>query len=324
MRVFVIAIVIGTSALVATRELSAQRGGGQPLDAASIRAANNRFAGVWKLVSEETRNATGDVVRRGPDGGRVGYIAYDAAGYMGVVLAFSTRPTFAERQAAPPEALEAMRTYNSYWGSFAVDEPHGTVTHQTFGALSPGFSGSNQMRKFTISGNRLTLQPPSAANGDQNTLTWERVNDLPDLTPTHRKLIGFWKLISNEVRDSTGQLLSSNPGQTGFIVYTASGHVMVHMMQPYRRRNVGPSPTPEETMATYRSYTSYFGPYTVNESEKYVVHHLAGALNPGWVGSDFQRYIEFSGKRLVLKPPLSKDRNGKNTQLVITWERLSD
>lgn len=90
MRVFVIAIVIGTSALVATRELSAQRGGGQPLDAASIRAANNRFAGVWKLVSEETRNATGDVVRRGPDGGRVGYIAYDAAGYMGVVLAFST------------------------------------------------------------------------------------------------------------------------------------------------------------------------------------------------------------------------------------------
>ena len=61
--------------------------------------------------------------------------------------------------------------------------------------------------------------------------------------------------------------MSSSPGQTGFIVYTASGHLMVHMMQPYRRRNAGGPPTPEETMAAYRSYTSYFGPYTVNESD---------------------------------------------------------
>ena len=324
MRAFVIASVVAIGALVATSEISAQRGGGPPPDAAAVRAANNRFAGVWKLVSEETRNTSGEVVRRGPDGGRVGYIAYDPVGYMGVVLAYSKRSTFAERQATPPEALEAMRTYNSYWGSFAVDEPHNTVTHQTFGALSPGFSGSNQVRKFTISGNRLTLQPPTATNGDQSTLTWERVPDLPDLTPMHRKLIGFWKLISNEVRDGKGDLVSANPGQTGFIVYTASGHVMVHMMQPYRRRNVGPSPTPEETMATYRSYTSYFGPYSVNESEKYVVHHLAGALSPGWVGSDFQRYVEFSGKRLILRPPPGKDRSGKTVQLMITWERLSD
>ena len=78
-----------------------------------------------------------------------------------------------------------------------------------------------------------------------------------------------------------GELLSSSPGMTGFIVYAASGHVMVHMMYPYRRRNVGPQPTPEETMAAYRGYTSYFGPYTVNESEKYVVHHLVGSINSG-------------------------------------------
>ncbi len=249
MRAFIVAVVIGTAALVSTGEISAQRAGGPPPDAAAVRTANNRFAGVWKLVSEETRDAKGEVVRRPPNAQRTGYIAYDPAGYMGVVLAYSTRATFADRQATPPEALEAMRTYNSYWGSFAVDEPRGTVTHQTFGALSPGFSGSNQVRKFTIAGNRLTLQPPTAANGDQSTLTWERVPDLPDLTPMHRKLIGFWKLISNEVRDSTGGVVSSNPGQTGFIVYTASGHVMVHMMQPYRRRNVGASPTPAETMA---------------------------------------------------------------------------
>ena len=170
--------------------------------------------------------------------------------------------------------------------------------------------------------NRLTLRPPAAANGNQSSLTWERVPDLPNLTPTHRKLIGFWKLISRETRNAKGELLSSSPGQTGFIVYTASGHMMVHMMQPYRRRNAGGSPTPEEAMAAYRSYTSSLGPYTVNESDKYVVHHLAGAINSGPVGTDFQRFVEFSGKRLTLKPPVAKDSLGETVQTTITWERI--
>jgi len=87
---------------------------------------------------------------------------------------------------------------------------------------------------------------------------------------------------------------------------------------------VGPSPTPEETMATYRSYTSYFGPYTVNEPGKFVVHHLASAINSGAIGTDFQRFVEFSGKRLTLKPPVTKDGSGEVVQTTITWERLSD
>jgi hypothetical protein len=331
MRTVVFALVIssfsGISALVATREVSAQRGDSPPPDAAAVRAANNRFAGVWKLVGEETRDANGQIVARGSNASnlaRFGYIVYDPAGYVSVTIARPPQPTFAGRLPTPSEALGALAAYNSYWGSFAVNEPRSIVTHQTFGALSPAFSGTNQERKFTISGNRLTLQPPTAGNGDQRTLTWERVPDLPDLTPTHRKLIGFWKLISFERRNAKSELLSSNPGWTGFIVYTASGHVMVHMMQPYRRRNVGQSPTPEETMAAYRSYTSYFGPYTVNESENYVVHHLAAAINSGVVGTDFQRFLEFSGKRLTLKPPATKDANGETVQTRITWERLSD
>ena len=113
---------------------------------------------------------------------------------------------------------------------------------------------------------------------------------------------------------------------TGFLVYTASGHVMVHMMDPYRRRNVGETPTADETMATYRSYTSYFGPYTVNEAGGYVVHHLTAAFNSGVEGTDFQRFLEFSGKRLVLKPPVTKDGNGPGRADVAhlgTAERLT-
>jgi lipocalin-like protein len=325
MRVWMSALVVGIAALVSTHP-AAQRGDGGSADAGAVRAANNRFAGVWQLVGEDTRDGRGQIVARGPNaaGSRIGYIAYDPAGYMAVTLAFPARPKSAGRQPTPQEALAALSTYNSYWGSFTVNEGRAIVTHQTFGAVSPAFAGTNQERRFTIAGNRLTLQPPAATNGDQRTLTWERVPDLPNLTPTHRKLIGFWKLISFEGRDESGKLVLENPGQTGFIVYTSSGHVMVHMMQPYRRRNVGASPTPDETMATYRTYTSYFGPYTVNESEHFVVHHLASALNPNWTGSDFQRFVEFSGKRLILKAPVTKAANGRSVQMAVIWERLSD
>jgi hypothetical protein len=309
MRAFVFAFCIGISAVIAAGEIP----------------ANNRFAGVWQLVGEETRDANGQIVPRGADASRFGYIVYDPAGYMSVTLSWLKQPTFTGGKAATPqEALAALGAYNSYWGSFAVDEGRQIITHQTFGALSPGFSGSNQERKFTISGNRLTLQPPTAANGDQRTLIWERVPDLPNLTPTHRKLIGFWKLIALERRNTKGELLSSSPGWTGFIVYTPSGHVIVHMMQPYRRRNVGRSPTPAETMATYKGYTSYFGPFTVNESEQFVVHHLAAEFNSAPVGTDYQRFLEFTGKRLTLKPPPTTDVNGETVQTRIIWERLTD
>jgi hypothetical protein len=324
MRGVVFSLVAGIAALTATSGISAQRGGGPPTDPSAVRAANNRFAGTWKLVAEETREPNGQVVRPGPDRSRSGFIVYDPAGYMSVNLAWNVRPRFAGPQPTTQEALAAMGAYNSYWGSFAVNDAASVVTHQTFGALSPAFSGTNQERGFTFAGNRLTLRPPTSANGDQRALTWERVPDLPNLTPAHRKLVGFWKLISLERRTAKGELSSSYPGWTGFIVYTASGHVMVHMMQPYRRRNVGPSPTPEETMATYRGYTSYFGPYTVSEAQQSVVHRLGFAINSGVEGTDFHRSFEVSGKRLTLKPPATKDASGDSVQTTITWERLSD
>lgn len=324
MRTYLFSFVLGVGILVAPGHVSAQRGGGQAADPAAVpavvRSANMRLAGTWKLIGEEVAGAKGAITRRT---GRLGYLVYDPAGYMAVTVATPDRPAFAGRQPTPQEASDAMDAYTAYFGSFAIDEAAGTVTHQTFGALDTAASGMNEVRGFTISGNRLVLRPASAS-GNQSSSTWERLPDLPNLTPTHRKVIGVWKLILMETRSAAGEQLSSSPGQTGFIVYTASGHVLVNMMQPYRRRPAAAVPTTEEIMATYRSYTTYFGPYTVNESEKYFVHHLAGALNPGpgGVGSDFQRFFEFPGRRLILRLPMTGNGDGRKT--MITWERLSD
>lgn len=332
MRYGVLLVCMGLGVLTMSAA-SAPRAAGQdgarqsPLAPGAARAVHQRFAGVWKLVGEESLDAKGQPVPAGAYsalGGRFGYITYDPAGFVSVVLAWVAQPTVTRPEPTAQEAAAALARYNSYWGAFAVNEAASVVTHQTFGAVSPSFAFTNQERDFTIAGNRLTLRPPASANGDRRSLTWERVPDLASLTPTHRRLIGFWKLVSFERRNAKGELLTSNPGQTGFIVYTASGHVMVHLMQPYRRRNAGGAPTPEETLATYRSYTSYFGPYTVNESGKYVTHHLDASFNSAEPGTDFQRFYQFDGRRLTLEAPVTRDSTGEEVRATISWERLSD
>jgi hypothetical protein len=292
---------------------------------ATVRAGNAPFAGVWKLVGEEARDAAGRELplAYAASGGRFGYIAYDPLGYMGVVLAWVEQPTVSRPEPTVEEAALALQRYNSYWGSYAVDEAAGVVTHQTFGAVMPSFAGTNQERRFTIEGDRLALRPPPAAGGDQRTLTWERVPDLPSPTATQRRLIGFWKLLSFESRTTGGESSESNAGQTGFLVYTAAGHVMLHLMQPYRRRNVGSAPTADETMATYRSYTSYFGSYTVDEAGV-VVHRVDASFNSVVPGTDLEHRFDLSGRRLTLQAPATKNGDGREVRSTTTWERLSD
>ncbi len=60
-----------------------------------------------------------------------------------------------------------------------------------------------------------------------------------------------------------------------------------------------------------RGYTGYFGRYTVSEAENYVVHHIEATLNSGVVGTNFRRYLEFTGKQVTLKPPATRGRTGE-------------
>lgn len=307
------------------RDVPAMRLRAGQSSAVTAKGSIDRFLGTWKLIATETRDAKGQVIAPAtpPPAGREGFITYAPSGYMGVVIMQGGRQKYAAQQPTADEARAAVSSYTSYYGPFTVNEAEGFVTHHAEGALSPAMSGVDQKRFFTIAGNRLTLRPPAGASGNQQSLTWERVPDLPSLTPEHKRFIGFWKLISNESRNAKGEVVSSNPGQTGYIIYTASGHMMVHMMQPGRKRYAAQQPTPEESLATLRSYTSYFGPYTIHakEARPYVVHHRIGIVNPGQVGTDAQRFYQFSGRRLLLQPP-PNEANGQKTQGTITWERV--
>jgi hypothetical protein len=290
----------------------------------SAGSLKERFVGTWKLVNIEQRNAGGQVIPPAATGNpnRTGYIIYDPAGYVAVSIMPVGRKKYAGPQATEEEAKAAMTGYAAYFGTFTINEAEGTVTHHLQGSLNPGMA-ADQKRVFEFSENRLTLKPPPAANGNQSRLTWERMRDMPNLTAEHRRFLGFWKLVSNERRNEKGELVLSNPGQTGYIIYTPAGFMMVHMMQPNRKPYAGAQPMPGEARETIRTYTNYFGPFYIHETDGFVVHDQVGTLNVGRNGpSPQQRFYQISGKRLLLKPPAVYTPDDHTVQGTITWEHV--
>jgi hypothetical protein len=289
----------------------------------SAKSVKDRFVGAWKLVNIETRNAKGDVVP--PAGGavnRTGYIIYDAAGYVAVSILPVTRKTNAGAQITADEAKAAISGYAAYFGTFTPDEAGGFVIHHLEGSLNPGMA-ADQKRFFEFSGDKLTLQPPPAANGNKTKLTWQRMPDV-NMTAEQRKFVGFWKEVSFERKDETGKVLSANPGQTGYIIYTNAGFMMVHMMQPNRKPYAGTDPTPDEALQAMRTYTNYFGPFYVHQSDGYVIHDQVGTLNMGRIGpSPQQRWYQFVGNRLLLQPPPTYQPDGHVIKGLITWEKAN-
>jgi hypothetical protein len=286
-------------------------------------ALKDRFVGTWKLVGTEQRNAKGEIIP--PVNGnqaQVGYIIYDPAGYVAVSIMPAGRAKYAGAQPTDDEVRKALAGYTAYFGTFTINEAETTVTHHLEGSVNARMT-PDQKRGYAFTQNRLTLKPPAAANGNQSSLTWERVPDLQNPTPEQRNFFGFWKLISNERHNEKGEVLSSNPGQTGYIIYTRAGFMMVHMVQPNRKPYAANQPTPEEARQNLRSYTNYFGPFYVHQADGYVVHDQVGSLGVGRIGpSPQQRFYQFSGQRLLLHPPPTFTPDNQTTQGTITWERV--
>ena len=93
--------------------------------------------------------------------------------------------------------------------------------------------------------------------------------------------------------------------------------------QPRAGGYSGAQPTPEEARQALRTYTNYFGPFYLHETDGYVVHDQVGTLNVGRNGpSPQQRFYQLSGKRLLLKPPATYTPDGHTVRGTITWEHV--
>jgi hypothetical protein len=279
------------------------------------------LVGAWKFVSRE--GASGAAAQ-----GAVGLMIFDRDGHVGLAQMDGGRRKYAGSEPTPAEAKAAFDSIRSMFGTYSIDPGVGRVTLHLDGSLNPNLTGSDVSAAYTLAGDRLTFKPVSSVAGLSGAMVWERLPDATDLTPTHRRLIGFWKLVPNE-----GQ--AEPPGQDrrrGFISYTAAGYMGVHIMPAGRPKFAQQEPTPDEAKTALSAYTTYFGPYRVNEQERYLVHQRIGHIIPASIGTNAQRFYEFVGRRLVLKfvsttftapTTLQTAKSEGREPGVITWERVS-
>ena len=142
---------------------------------------NENFAGIgtWKLVSY-TSDVDGNITYPlGKDA--AGQLMYDANGYMAAQITDVHRPKFATedfRKLAPEEMSAAFKGYVAYFGTYEIDEEKKAVIHHVVNSLLPNWMGTDLIRLYEFTGNRMTLRSEAMVRGSHIivlTLVWERV-----------------------------------------------------------------------------------------------------------------------------------------------------
>ncbi|MCM3877766.1 MAG: lipocalin-like domain-containing protein [Thermoanaerobaculia bacterium] len=137
------------------------------------------LAGAWKLLVFEFRSE-GQVVF--PFGMNIsGLCLYDTTGHMSMQIMRGDRPRFAvndQLAGTPEEVAAALTGCISYFGTYVVDETHGVVVHHVSQSLFPNWIGSDLVRFYRISGDRLIVSAPTVqVRGHlmDAMLVWERL-----------------------------------------------------------------------------------------------------------------------------------------------------
>ena len=136
-----------------------------------------------------------------------------------------------------------------------------------------------------------------------------------------KQLVGNWTLLSYITENPDGSRGKPYGDAIGRLSYDEHGHMAGQVMRP-GRSDVAPGEWgAQQVRSAYAGYIAYFGTYEVNEAGDTVVHHVHGALNPGWVGGDQVRSMRFDGDLLVLSTEVVKA--GALVKHSLTWKKLA-
>ena len=122
------------------------------------------------------------------------------------------------------------------------------------------------------------------------------------------RLVGTWRLARVERYDQTGAPLSHLMHPTiglaptlGFVMFDGERMAMV-MQEEVDRVGTDSVFASGDVLDAVERYTSYFGPYVVDEARGFVSQQIAGSLNPRLTGGWIEPSYEFDAGRLVLLP----------------------
>ena len=120
------------------------------------------------------------------------------------------------------------------------------------------------------------------------------------------QLVGTWRFVSASQRMADGTVRpdpQTGPKGKGYIIYTETGQMCAMIANPDRPQwKSEAAPQEDELRSALAGLVAYCGTYEVNETEKYVVHHIELDRVPNRAGTDRKRYVSLSGNRLILRP----------------------
>ena len=287
--------------------------------------------GTYQLAGRNVKDENGAWVPV-EDFNSLGYITYGDTGYMAVNVMPLDREPFSDDGPTPEEVQGALEGYTAYYGPFSVneDDEGGFLIHHRIGQMNPG-GEVDAKRFYDLDGDRLILTPASASGmkGDATRqVVWERLPDA-ELSEEAQRFVGFRQLLYTDRYEERGSEFwhgQRNDGRAGsWILYTPTGHMMVHLMaREGRMPYAGETPTPEESLAAYRSYGGYFGRFTVHEDAEpqYVVHHQEGRPRPVEGVTDAERLYHLEGDVLRLGGRPRTTEDGEVLGGHLYWELL--
>jgi hypothetical protein len=138
--------------------------------------------------------------------------------------------------------------------------------------------------------------------------------------PVKERLVGSWTLLSYATEHPDGTTGKPYGEAVGRLNYDALGNMAGQVMRPNRIPVAPGQWGTQEVRSAYAGYIAYFGTYEVNDAGDTVVHHVEGALNPGWVGGRQVRRLRFDGDLLVLSTDVLKA--GALVRHTLTWKKL--
>jgi hypothetical protein len=138
------------------------------------------------------------------------------------------------------------------------------------------------------------------------------------------QFVGAWKLVSTEEKLKDG---SSRPYQdvgphgTGYLMYTADGHMCAELTGADRPKWNAPA-TSAQKIAAMDTFSAYCGRFEVDEVNHVMWHYPDLALDPNFVGTKQRRPYRFEGNRLIFSDKQAPEDDDQTVdRWTIVWEK---
>jgi hypothetical protein len=136
-------------------------------------------------------------------------------------------------------------------------------------------------------------------------------------------LVGSWTLTRWDYTvDGEPRGFPMGEDARGQIIYAPDGHMSAILMQaerpPFEQPQFHQGTAEQREMAAL-TYVSYGGTYDL-EGDR-VLHHVAYALFPDWIGTDLVRIVSWQDDQLVLTAVPETTRTGKTVVNRLFWQR---